>query len=124
MASAPTYSVSTSCSARTLRAVALFARRSVGAWPQPPRPVIVAMLRELSGQLAALGYRPIALDCGSFFNSNGDNVATITIAVEPGEPTRPLATWYEWQHPRWQWMAPRAAIEGDVATPLLAEAAP
>jgi hypothetical protein len=75
----------------------------------PNLPMVLIMLAEIERQLACLSAKPVQIvdceywpkDIGGSAHA-GDQLARITIEAEPGEPTRPLRSWFQWQHPRWR----------------------
>lgn len=77
--------------------------------PEPTRAVLCEMLDQLTRTLAALGLRPVrVLKTESWSwraqpNGHEELLARLRIECEPGEPTRPFASWYQWQHPAWVW---------------------
>jgi hypothetical protein len=74
----------------------------------PNFPAVLAMLADIERQLACIGARPVAVDCEYWpkgvcgGDHAGDQLARIMIEAEPGEATRPLRSWFQWQHPRWR----------------------
>jgi hypothetical protein len=78
--------------------------------PAPPRRALLAMLENLAGVLRARGEHPLAMKVESWRRPNyvapdghNDFLARITIQSAPGLDTRSLASWFQWQHPRWRW---------------------
>lgn len=113
-APAITHTISTARSARGVTAYGSFARQKTGS-PVPPRRVVTAMVAELARELAAIGARPVDVLCNAFFDGVSANIAAITLAVEPGDMPRSVASWFEWQHPRWVFVETPPAIEGAAA---------
>lgn len=77
--------------------------------PMPPRHVVKDMQAELERKMRALGdVRPAALACGAWRitagNANVEFAAMLSLTVERGELIGSFAAWYEWQHPRWQFI--------------------
>jgi hypothetical protein len=86
--------------------------------PQPPRKAVLLMLADLEDALKRAGWRPAALRCERWREIGDDGpeyVARIVLECEPGELTRPLKCWFEWQHPRWRWCAPAGPVIESVA---------
>lgn len=95
-----------------LNAYAPFSRSGTAkahAGATPPRPALRGMLDDLDRQLRLAGLAPVSLVCRSWLEGE-KAIAWITLAVESGEPSRTLSSWYEWQHPVWQWIKPPAAL--------------
>lgn len=80
--------------------------------PKPPRDAIEIMLKDLSVELARGGLAPRELLCRTFVYGGDDYRSFIEILAEPGEPQHSLRSWYEWQHPNWQFCEPPPAIDG------------
>lgn len=93
----------------TLYAYAPFGRGSHQCSPLPPRRALKSMLAELEQQIVDLGYFPTGVACRSWLEGTGA-VARISLVAWPGDMTRSLASWYEWQHPRWNWIVPPTAV--------------
>lgn len=80
--------------------------------------MVLAMLADIERQLAAVGGQPIAVVCEYWpkgicgGDHAGEQLARITIEAEPGDPTRPLRSWFQWQHPRWHEGRALPFIEG------------
>ncbi len=98
-----------------------------GSRGQPSFQATRAMLDEIERQLQHAGARPITARCeywlpGAFANvargpSGGlgdprEQLARITIEAEPGDMTRRLYSWFQWQHERW-WPGDIPTIEGE-----------
>lgn len=92
----------------------------------PPREAIKAMLAQLDRDMRRRRAQPVSLSCtrwpaGAFTDGAAEGglgdryLACIAIEIEPGGLERGLASWFEWQHPRW--------LISD-APPLLAHAPP
>ena len=84
----------------------------------PPRAAVRHMLTEINDELKARNLRPTGLSCqrwpsAVFHAETGDDyLSCIAVMTEPGGLARPFASWFEWQHPRWQVaMAPPPMIE-------------
>lgn len=93
--------------------------------PQPPRPVLDAMLKELDGFLLQTHSRPVRLETETWQRpptveptERNDACVRIRIEVKPGFSEQPLRGWYEWQHPKWEWSRhpfPDAITRADAA---------
>lgn len=110
------------------------------AGPAPTGPALSEMLDGLTRTLAEVGHRPVRIlktESWQVRQQGGDSwlLARLRIECEPGEPMRPLACWYQWQHPTWQWslaMLPtvdcgaveRAGVERLILAPPGARGAP
>jgi hypothetical protein len=71
--------------------------------PAPTRVTLCEMLDQLTRALAELGQRPTRILKTEAWPFDGRMIVRLRIECEPGEPTRPLASWYQWQHPSWEW---------------------
>lgn len=85
--------------------------------PLPPRSLLTAMLADVERQMRLLGvYRPFDLRCQAWRLTRNrvqtEFIAQLSVKVEPGElEGRSLASWYEWQHPRWSWVESPLPLE-------------
>lgn len=76
---------------------------------RPPRDKIKKMLAGMETVLRARGSVPVHLSVETWRMPikmrihDSDCMARITIRTAPGELHRSLVSWYEWQHPFWQW---------------------
>jgi len=103
----------------TLERHCLFTRGSANSLvARPPRPAIVLMLAELERELKERGLAPCALACLAWPvpRSKTDEhsaLACIRIEAGPGDlGGRSLVSWFEWEHPRWEWtQEPRPALD-------------
>jgi hypothetical protein len=77
--------------------------------PRPPYGTLAAMLAQLADALADTGHKPVAVDRTEAWPLGEDNtqatrmLVRLRIQCEPGEGTRSLASWFQWQHPGWCW---------------------
>lgn len=82
----------------------------------PPYAAVVLLLETIERSLQRAGMKPVNLCCEAWRvpdRPDGmDQLALISIDGEPGEIHAPLRSWYQWQHPRWDYSrAPRPALE-------------
>jgi hypothetical protein len=76
--------------------------------PAPTRAALCEMLDQLTRTLAELGHKPLRILKSESWkvrpqDGEGWMLARLRIECEEGEATRPFASWYQWQHPRWEW---------------------
>lgn len=76
--------------------------------PAPTRQALCELLDQLTRTLADLGHKPVRILKSESWkcrpqDGEGWLLVRLRIECEPGEPTRPLGSWYQWQHPCWQW---------------------
>lgn len=72
--------------------------------PAPTRVTLCEMLDQLTRTLAELGQRPTRILKTESWRAGGEKMLVrLRIECETGDPARPLATWYQWQHPKWEW---------------------
>lgn len=96
----------------TIRAFAWYSAVGTRKHREPPRAAIRQMLLTIEDELERRHLRPVALSCQRWpakafeYEPQGDYLACIAIAVEPGELVRPLPSWFEWQHPNWEAVSP------------------
>lgn len=102
----------------TLERHCLFTRScSIRHRPAPPRGAIRMMLAELECELDERSLMPVTLTCEAWpvpraSTDEHSALARIRIEAEQGALKRSLASWYEWQHPTWQWTSePQPALE-------------
>lgn len=77
--------------------------------PQPPRAVLKSMIAECVDFLAETGMRPVRVELETWSRpphvepaENNALCARMRLEVEPGALDQPFATWFQWQHPRWE----------------------
>src|SRR6266700_3903850 len=71
-----------------------------------PAPTIAAlseMLDQLTRTLAELRHKPTRILKTECWGWSGQILVRLRIECEAGEPARPFASWFQWQHPRWEW---------------------
>jgi hypothetical protein len=86
--------------------------------PYPPPAAVRLMVLEIERQMRAAAMQPVSVSCVSWSPSSlarlhgDDHLARVAITCEPGEPARPLTSWFQWQHPNWTWASsPAPTIE-------------
>lgn len=98
--------------------------------PFPPPTAAKLMVAEIAAQVDGTILRPVSLAClawppAAFEKCRHDHLACIAITFEPGEMTRSLGSWFQWQHPRWGWaQAPAPMIEHVAAPAMLPPTSP
>lgn len=90
-----------------MRAIAWYSNHSGHQSALPQRAVVKHMLADIEARLKARKCRPVSLSCQRWpadaFHElyDEDYLASITVEIEPGQLTRSLASWFQWQHPQW-----------------------
>jgi hypothetical protein len=76
--------------------------------PAPTREALSSMLDQMTRTLAELRHRPVRIlkvESWPWRKLGGGDqlLARLRIECEDGEPTKTFHSWYQWQHPRWEW---------------------